>query len=101
MRNQTARSLWGHLNDRKEYPRVSTQIRGQALLHQGPLSPGPSLWSFHQCCVELALKVWEIKALSAFFSQQVWSREVRAAANTAAGVLMVALAGKGQPNQDV
>lgn len=65
----------------KGYPRVSTQIRGQALLHQGPLSPGPSLWSFHQCCVDLTLKVWERKA---FFSHQVWSREGRAAADTAA-----------------
>lgn len=67
MEKWETRSLQGHLNDRKEYGRVSRQIRGQALPHQEPLSPGPSLWSFHQHCVELTLNIWEIKGLSTFF----------------------------------
>lgn len=68
----------------QEKSQVSTQIWGQALIHPGPLSPGPSLYSFHQCCVELTLNIWNTFCL--FFSASVEHRRESSSRHCSRGI---------------
>lgn len=76
----------------------STWTGDQALLHQGLVV---YLWSSHQHGVALILQVWNEKHFVPFVLSECGTAEGRAAVDTAAAVLMVVLAGKGQPKQDV